>query len=79
MPGERGWAAHAPQFGVHLHRRLQALGTESHLSYRNAPDPQCSNDYEAFLIDALRRIHTMEASPTARADHREPDPEARQP
>ncbi len=54
-PGEQGWATHAPQFGVHLHRRLQALGTESYLHFKGSPDPRYGGDYEAFLVDVLMR------------------------
>lgn len=54
-PGEKGWAAHAPQFGVQLLRRLDALGVESYLSYRGNPDPRFGNDYQRFLVDVLKR------------------------
>jgi acetyl esterase/lipase len=53
--GETGWAAHAPQFGVWLHRRLNALGVESYLSYQGNPGPRFGNDYQGFLVEVLKR------------------------
>jgi len=54
-PGESGWAAHAPQFGVQLHQRLQGLGVESYLHHKAHTDPGFGADYAAFLIEILTR------------------------
>jgi acetyl esterase/lipase len=54
-PGETGWAAHAPQFGVELHKRLQALGVESYLHHKDRPDPHFGADAAAFLTKVLSR------------------------
>jgi acetyl esterase/lipase len=79
-PGEQGWAAHAPQFGIHLHQRLRQLGSESYLSYKGAPDPSFGDDYEAFLVTALQREPDAHGQPRdgsrqgAEAHLNEPEP-----
>jgi hypothetical protein len=52
---EIGREAHLPRFGVHLHARLRALGTESYLHQADAADPACGGGIEAFFLDVLAR------------------------
>lgn len=50
---EHGWATHAPQFCVGLKRRLDELGTESHIHYRGGPPDAYDGDMGRFFIETL--------------------------
>jgi acetyl esterase/lipase len=48
-PGEKGWKAHSPLFGVGLKRRLDELGVENYLTYDGKPAQKYGNPVEFFI------------------------------
>jgi len=53
-PGENGWKAHSPLFGVGLKRRLDEVGVENCLTYDGKPAEEYGNPV-AFLIAKLKK------------------------
>lgn len=54
-PNEKGWATHSPLFGIGLKKRLDELGVECYLRYKDKPSAKY-DDLVDFMVQKLKEI-----------------------